>query len=133
MSAGPVIVNVIGGGPFLTSNSMPRDIYETNRRKQAWRAAGRAAHLAVLLRHPELKMQRAHLIVVVIRATRTHSDADNVQPSAKAARDGATDAGMVPDDCDCHIASTTYERITIAGHRPALRMIWTPALEETAA
>jgi crossover junction endodeoxyribonuclease RusA len=53
-------------------------------------------------------MQRATLEVVVTWPDKRRRDAENIQPSAKAAIDGCVDAGLLPDDSDNHLLKVSY-------------------------
>lgn len=123
-------LRVFGPAKYLNANAPIADRHVRNRLVQEWREASCAAHRVVLVHDPWAAARRFSLLITVVRPTHAHSDADNLAPTGKACRDGAVDAGMLPDDCDCHVVATTYERITIPRSRPTLILTWTPMPEE---
>lgn len=76
-------------------------------RARATRAIREAAY--VMAKHSKVKtMQRATVEVEVMWPDKRRRDAENIQPSAKAAIDGCVDAGLLPDDSDKHLLKVSY-------------------------
>lgn len=71
-----------------------------------WREA--AAWRARQARIPRID-QPVHITLIIHRADRRKADAPNSWPSCKAAIDGLVDAGVLADDDDTHVLSTTFQ------------------------
>jgi Holliday junction resolvase RusA-like endonuclease len=71
-----------------------------------WRE--KTAWLARQARIPHID-QPVRITCVIHRADRRKADAPNSWPSCKAAIDGLVDAGVLTDDSDAHVLSTTFQ------------------------
>jgi len=72
-----------------------------------------------------------HITAVIHRADRRKADAPNSWPSVKAAIDGLVDAGVLTDDDDAHVLSTTFQPGEIV-HGSQLTLIIRPEKEPRA-
>ena len=98
----------IEGTKWLTSNGSHGNTFQQAKLRAEWRQraylASRAARLTPIT-------GTVHLTVTVHRTTNAHSDATNIATTAKTIIDGAlVESGIITDDCDCVVLSTTFVR-----------------------
>ena len=85
----------------------------------AWRARqARLPHIDVPVR----------ITCIIHRADRRRADAPNSWPSCKAAIDGLVDAGVLTDDSDAYVLSTTFQPGEIV-HGSQLTLVIRPEKE----
>ena len=90
---------------WLRSNDRRHRMAEADITKK-WRTT--TAWLARQARLPHIDVP-VRITAVIHRADRRRADAPNSWPSVKAAIDGLVDAGVLTDDDDKHVLSTTFE------------------------
>jgi crossover junction endodeoxyribonuclease RusA len=85
-------------GPLLTSNQR---LHHQAKARLTRQLRGEAKLLALAAKIPAL--ERVHVYAYVIPPDRRKRDPANWYPSVKAAIDGLTDAGVIPDDDAAHL------------------------------
>ena len=80
-------------------------------RTAAIRALAKAATTKALTRGTEQPLSIAAVLVTVCYPPKvSRADPPNAWPAAKAAIDGAVDAGLLPDDSSAHLPVTSFAR-----------------------
>lgn len=94
------------------SNKANNSHRQANRkRKQLWRTAAHQQALHYLRDHPGHEPTPTYGITYVTHRTANRkADADNLQPTCKAIRDGLVNAKLLEDDSDDHVKYTEYLR-----------------------
>lgn len=100
------------GRGWLDSNKANNTHPAINRRtKQAWRNKAEAIARQHIQQHkPWTPITSATITYTTHRTTNVKADADNLQPTCKAIRDGLVNARLLEDDHDGIITATTYKR-----------------------
>lgn len=114
MTPPPLIILTIEdpGCGWHDSNKANKSHRQANRkRKQAWRTAAHQQAQTYLRSHPKHHPLTLYGITYLTHRTRgVRADADNLQPTTKAIRDGLVNAGLLEDDSDNHCKWTEYTR-----------------------
>lgn len=97
----------VEGKVWATMNGSHKNPHVHNALQQRWK---RAAAIAIRDAMCQPVREPVRITVVTRRTRNVHADASNLAPTGKACIDAAVEAGILSEDCDCVVRSTTYAR-----------------------